>query len=100
MTMLRPAPLPQPNLLSEQQATSLRRQVTRMGGARAVAMAWREGRASPHAAAAYFAAFGDIDDSEKDQIAEAFMLAGTSDADRVFSEVVGTATRRRTSGRR
>ena len=101
MTMLRPAPLPQPNLLSEQQATSLRRQVTRMGGARAVAMAWREGRASPHAAAAYFAAFGDIDDTEKDQVAETFMLAGTSEnADRVFSEVVGTATRRRPSGRR
>ncbi|ACV79085.1 hypothetical protein [Nakamurella multipartita] len=101
MTVLRPAPLPQPNLLSEQQATELRRQVTRMGGARAVAMAWREGRASPQAAAAYFAAFGEIDDTGRDQVAETFMLAGTSEnTDRVFSEVVSNATRRRPAGGR
>lgn len=96
MSVLRPAPQPRPNLLTEGQATALRRRVAQMGGARALTLSWRDGEASREAADAYFAAFGDIDDTERDQVAETFMLAGTPEnTDQVFSEVVSAATRRR-----
>jgi hypothetical protein len=96
MTVLRPAPQPRPNLLSDRQATALRRRVTEMGGARALTLSWRDGQASREAADAYFTAFGDIDDTGRDQVAETFMLAGTAEnTDRVFSEVVSAATRRK-----